>query len=421
LADITIGALEDIAVMLNVKSVDEVMKIIDSSFGDFSVGTEFVNIREAVGRVTAEDIFADEDIPGFDRSTVDGYAVIAADTFGASDSLPAQLELVGEVFMGEKPLFGLKKGQAAVIPTGGELPSNSDAVVMLEYTDNYEDGFIYINKAVAPGSGVIFRGDDVRAGSVVIKANHRLRPQDIGLLAAMGKQCIRVRRKLKVGIVSTGDEIVDITEKPTGAKVRDVNSYFMYSALLSHGAEPIFYGVVRDSYEKIRQVVEKMLNECDIGLISGGSSVGARDETCKVIDSFGAPGILVHGIAVKPGKPTIIGKVKNKALVGLPGHPGSVFFIFNIFVLRLMEVMSGVEKSQVRCVKVKMAVNYPSNEGREEFLPVKLEKSSEGILAWPVFSKSGLISLLSSADGYVRICRNSEGLTAGEETEVILF
>ncbi|HHW01128.1 MAG TPA: molybdopterin molybdenumtransferase MoeA [Clostridiaceae bacterium] len=407
--------------MLDVKSVDEVMKIIDSSFGDFSIGTEFVNIREAVGRITAEDIIADEDIPGFDRSTVDGYAVIAADTFGASDSLPAQLELAGEVLMGEKPLFRLERGQAAIIPTGGELPPNSNAVVMLEYTDNYDDGFIYINKAVAPGNGVIFRGDDVRSGSVVIKANRRLRPQDIGLLAAMGKQHICVKKKLKVGIVSTGDEIVDITEKLSGAKVRDVNSYFLYSALLSYGAEPVFYGVIRDSYEEIRQAVERMLNECDIGLISGGSSVGARDETCKVIDSFGEPGVLVHGIAAKPGKPTIIGKVGNKALIGLPGHPGAVFFIFNIFVLHLMEVMNGTEKSEVRYVKAKMAVNYPSNEGREEFLPVKLEKRSEGFLAWPVFSKSGLISLLSLADGYVRICRNSEGLTAGQETEVILF
>jgi len=407
--------------MFEVRTVDEVMRIIENSFGSFSTGFEYVDIREAVGRITAEDIVADEDIPGFDRSTVDGYAVIAADTFGASDSLPAQLELAGDVLMGEKPLFHLERGQAAAIPTGGELPSGADAVVMLEYTDNYHDGYIYINKAVAPGNGVIFRGDDVRAGSVVIKANHRLKPQDIGVLAAIGKQRVCVKRRLKVGIVSTGDEIIDITEKPSGAKVRDVNSYFLYSGVLNHGAQPVLYGIVRDNFKEIKETVGRMLDECDIVLISGGSSVGNRDETYKVINSFGEPGVLVHGIAVKPGKPTIIGKAGTKALVGLPGHPGSAFFIFNIFVLRLMEVMNSTGQSETRRLEARMVINYPSNEGREEFLPVKLDKCDGCLLAKPIFGKSGLISLLSTADGYVRIHRGSEGLSAGEKVEVILF
>ncbi|MFZ5986231.1 MAG: gephyrin-like molybdotransferase Glp [Bacillota bacterium] len=407
--------------MFDVKSVDEVIKIIKESFSDIVLKTEVVDIKEAVGRVTVEDVISGEEIPVFNRSSVDGYAVISSDTFGASDSTPAQLRLVGEVKMGEKPEMNLQRGKAVYVPTGGQLPKNADAVVMIEYAENYDDGFIYINKAAAPGSSVVFKGDDIKEGSIVIRQNHVLRPQDIGMLAALGFQNIKVKNKVRIGIISTGDEVVGIDAVPKGAKVRDINSYALYSAVLNDGGIPKLYGIVEDNFDKIKEMVEKALLESDIVLISGGSSVGTRDETFKVINSLGLPGILVHGIAVKPGKPTILGKIYDKAVFGLPGHPASAFVIYKIFVSYLMDIINGIGPKLKKTVRAKLSCNYPSNNGREEFIPVKLEEADGKTLAVPVFGKSGLISILTSADGYVHKRRGYEGIPSGQEIEVILF
>ena len=408
--------------MLEVKTVKDVFQIIRSSFADYKHETEKIPITHAAGRITSADIKSPENVPGFNRSTVDGYAVISSDTFGASETLPAQLELAGEVKMGEKPGFAISAGQAAYVPTGGELPQGADAVIMIEYSENFNDGFIYLNKSAAPGNNVIFAGDDARCGASVIASGTRLRPQDIGALAALGCCEVEVKRRLKVGIISTGDEVVDIREQLVGSKVRDVNSYTLYTGLVDYGVQPILYGIVGDSYDKIRQAVDKAAGECDVVLISGGSSVGTKDETFNVINSLGEPGVLVHGIAVKPGKPTIIGKVGEKAVIGLPGHPVSAYIIFKVFVCSLLDVMNGfsagVRDSKVRA---RMACNYPSNNGREEFLPVRLETEDGETRAEPVFGKSGLITLLTRADGYVHIDRSCEGLGAGQEVEVIIF
>ena len=407
--------------MFNVKSVDEVIEIIRSNFSEFELADESVSLNNAVNRILAADIVSTEDIPGFNRSSVDGYAVISSDTFGAGDSIPAQLLLTGEVRMGMKPDFALKKGQTAYVPTGGEIPENADAVVMIEYTDNFDDGLIYINKSVAPGNNIVYKGDDTRAGNRIIKARQKLRPQDIGALAALGHNEILVKRKLKVGIVSTGDEVVDIRSKPTGAQVRDINTYCLYAAIVEYGGEPKPYGIAADNYEQIREIVKKAAEECDIVLISGGSSVGTRDETYKVINSLGAPGILVHGIAIKPGKPTILGKVNGKAIFGLPGHPVSAYFIFKIFVATLMNVKNGVTDKFTKSIQAELSCNYPSNNGREEFVPVRLEEVRGKLVAHPVFGKSGLITVLTTADGYMHISRGLEGISAGEMVNVRLL
>lgn len=407
--------------MFNVKSVSEVFEIISSSFSECFLEKEGISLRNAAGRITADEVLAIEDVPAFNRSSMDGYAVISSDTFGSSDAIPAVLKLVDEVEMGVTPKFTLEKGQAAYIPTGGELPKGADAVVMIEYTENYNDGFIYINKPSAPGNNVVFKGDDVKAGSSVLKANIKLKPQDIGALAAMGYTEVSVKRKLKVGIISTGNEIVDIGEEIFGARVRDINSYTLYSGLLNYGCEAVLYGIVKDDYNEIKDRVLKALDECDVVLISGGSSVGTRDETYNVINSLGEPGVLVHGIAVKPGKPTIIGKVKGKAVLGLPGHPASAYVIFRIFVYHLLDVMSGLSDKQYNKTMAVLKCNYPSNNGREEFVPVKLESVGGKTIACPLFGKSGLITLLSSADGFVWVERGVEGLSEQQEVEVILF
>lgn len=407
--------------MLEVKSVNEVMSIINSQFSDYPLEDEVLAIEEATGRILSVDMTAREDIPGFNRSTVDGYAVISQDTFGASESLPAQLRLAGEVKMGEKPGFILKAGEAAYIPTGGELPLNADAVVMIEYTENFCDGFIYMNKSAAPGNHLVFKGDDVKPGDVVLKAGIRLRPQDIGIIAALGYSTIQVKRKVRVGIISTGDEIVDIHRQPTGAQVRDINSYALFAGLLSEGAFPSMYGIVKDNFNDIKKTVEAALENSDIVLISGGSSAGERDETSKVIDSLGLPGVLVHGIAVKPGKPTILGRVENKAVIGLPGHPASAYVIFKVFVHQILNRMNGLKDEPEPAVTAEMACNYPSNNGREEFLPVELKEAEGKLYAHPVFGKSGMITMLTSAKGYIHISRGSEGIDKGNQVRVVIF
>lgn len=407
--------------MLRVKNVEETKELITEEFADYYLNNEKIKLEDAVGRITIEDIVSEEDIPSFNRSTVDGYAVIASDTYGASEALPAQLKLVGEVKMGERPIIEIQGGESLYIPTGGELPTNTETVVMIEYTENLKDGYIYINKSSAPGNNVVFKGDDVNKGTVIIKKNTLLRPQDIGTLAAMGYVYINVKRKLKIGIVSTGDEIIEIDKKPIGSQVRDVNTYTLYADIIRPSCIPIRYGIIKDEGTKIKEQVEKALSECDIVLISGGSSVGTKDETYRVINSIGSPGVLMHGIAVKPGKPTIIGKVNNKGIIGLPGHPVSAFVIHRIFVEYLINTMCGIKSELFPSIKGEMNTNFPSNNGREEYVPVMVNLEKDNLIIKPVFGKSGLISTLSRSQGYIHIPRGSEGINKGDIVEVFLW
>lgn len=407
--------------MFDVKSVKDTFEIIRENFSDFNQKTEEIAIEEALGRILAEDLTAMEDIPAFDRSSVDGYAVISSETFGASESIPAQLTLAGEVRMGEKPEFQIIPGKSAYIPTGGELPIGADSVVMMEYTEDFKDGDIFINKASAPGNNVVYRGDDVREGSVVLKTGTKLRSQDIGMIAGIGCPVIKVYKKIAMAIISTGDEVVDIHQKPAGSQVRDINTYAVYASALKFGITPIKYGIINDDFERLSATVTKALKESDIVVISGGSSVGTKDVTVKVIETMGKPGVLVHGIAVKPGKPTILGKAGSKAIIGLPGHPASAFVIFNVFVRRLVEVMEKKSSYDRQTVRAVMDINYPSNGGREEYLPVTLSEKDGNLYASPVFGKSGMISTLTRSDGYIHITRGSEGVNKGQSVEVIIF
>ncbi len=407
--------------MLEVKSVDEVFNIIGEEFSGYSLEDETVSILEACGRVLAEDIISCENVPAFTRSSVDGYAVFASDTFGASETMCVQLLKSAPVEMGTTPSEPLKRGHAAYIPTGGELPRNADAVVMIEYTEENNDEYAYITRPVAPGNNVVLTGDDIKINSTIFKSGRKLKTADIGVLAAVGIAEIRVKRKLRVGVIATGDEIIPVDKKPVHAQVRDINSNILCAALKEYNAEPVMYGIIEDNYEKIKSVTVKALEECDLLCISGGSSAGEKDETADIIHSLGGPGVLVHGIAVKPGKPTIIGKAHNKPVIGLPGHPASAFVIYSIFVTTIMDTMTSALQGSRKSLSAVLSQNYPSNTGREEFVPVKLEYSDGGCTANPVFGKSGQIKMLSDADGYIHIKRESEGLLAGRPVEVILF
>ena len=324
--------------MLNVKTPEEVLRLIKSEFQALDT-CETVPISEALGRVLTEDITADEYVPDFDRSTVDGYALRARDTFGCSDAAPAVLMFAGEVMMGSGARVSVEKDSCAYVPTGGAIPQGCDCVVMIEYTEDYGDGTVGILKPGAPGMNLIFRGDDVFPGKTVLKAGRVLAPQDIGALAAIGKWEVPVRPRLRVGVISTGDELVPANQKPGPGQVRNVNSPMLAALLTEHGAEAVDFGIVTDDEKLLWEKTRAATESCDAVILSGGSSAGVRDAACRIIDSLGE--LLLHGIAMKPGKPTILGKVGNKPLIGLPGHPVAAFFAAKLFVVPLLAQLEG--------------------------------------------------------------------------------
>ncbi|GAB6158448.1 molybdopterin molybdotransferase MoeA [Desulfotomaculum varum] len=381
-----------------------------------------VPLLDGLNRILAQDITAREDVPGFDRSTMDGYAVRACDTFGASESLPAYLDVTGEVLMGQAADGTLEPGQAWLVPTGGMLPAGADAVVMVEYTEELDQHTIGVTKPVAPGDHVVRRGEDVAAGNLVLQAGHRLRPQDLGLLAAVGVARIPVMEPLRVGILSTGNELIPPTQPVAPGKVRDINSYTLYGQVAEAGGLPTLYGIIEDDFQSLYQAVARALAENDLVLISGGSSVGTRDATAKVIAALGNPGVLFHGIAIKPGKPTIGAVVEGKPLFGLPGHPVSAMVVFDLLVRPLVESAGLLRTRQRFPLRAAISRNIHSATGRDDFLRVTLRRQEDGsLLADPVLGKSGLISTMVKADGVAHLPLTKEGVEAGELVDVWLF
>lgn len=404
-----------------VKTSEEVQEILK---GFKPVGMETIPISEALNRVLAKEIVSEEDMPGFSRSSMDGYAVRAKDTFGAADSLPAFLDLAGEVIMGKEPDGRVISGKAMKISTGGMIPDGADAVVMLEYCHSVDEKTIEVSRTVAPLENIIGKGDDFRKGEVIFKKGTVLRPQDIGLLAGLGIEKIPVYRKPQVGIISTGDEVVPIHQKPGPGQVRDINSYTLSAFCLQAGAIPVNLGLCKDNFEEMREKAGKVLEFCDTVWISGGSSVGTRDMTVKVLESFDGMELLVHGIAISPGKPTIIARIGSKAVFGLPGHVASAMVVAEIFLNPFLAVLSGKVLSSGNAHQSLQAVlerNVESVSGRDDYIRVKLCQRNGKLLADPVFGKSGLISTLVEADGLVKIDRNTEGLYKGQTVSVLLF
>ena len=401
--------------MLHVKTPEEVLALIDKEFFPLKDRTESVPLESALGRVLAEDICAAEYVPDFNRSTVDGYAVRARDTFGCSDAIPAILPCVREVLMGEGADFTLDGDTCCAVPTGGAVPNGADSVVMVEYTEDYGDGTIGIGKSVAPGENMIFRGDDVFPGKPVLSKGSVLSSQDIGALAAIGVVQVPVVKKLTVGILSTGDELVPPHQKPGPGQIRDVNSPMLHAMLSGWGAEVINYGISVDNEEKLSAMVTKAVAECDAVLLSGGSSVGVKDASCRIIESMGE--LLLHGIAMKPGKPTILGKTGVKPLVGLPGHPVAAYFITKLFVLPLLGRLMGRE-GKIYTVTARISESISANHGRAQYHCCRLERRDSELIAHPIRGKSGLITTLAGADGYFCIERDCEGLSRGAEIQV---
>jgi molybdopterin molybdotransferase len=373
----------------------------------------------------AEDLYSSVDLPHFHRAAMDGYAVKAKDTFGASQSLPAYLKLAGVVEMGKEALQPLGTGQAIRISTGGMMPPESDAVVMVEYTDETDAGLVEIHRSVSPWQNVIQIGDDIKKGELVFKRGRRLRAHDLGALTGVGISTVPVYLRPRTGLISTGDEIVDADTDPMPGQVRNINQHSLAGLIEGCGGELRDWGVIGDDKDQLIRAIGEALRWSDLVLLSGGSSMGAKDIALEAILSFPDSEFIFHGISVSPGKPTIFAKACGKPIVGLPGYPVSALVIFDLFAAPLIRKLGGEDESAVtqfsKTLRATLKTNIASQVGREDYVRVILERDSQRWLAKPLPSKSGAIFTLVKADGMVRIDLNQDGLEQGEEVEVILF
>jgi molybdopterin molybdotransferase len=403
-------------------ALDKFMVALERSRAEPGIVGEEIGLHQALGRITVESILAPHPLPSFPRSTVDGYAVRAADTYGASDGLPAYLTVIGEIPMGQAPGFGIKPYECAQIHTGGMLPDAADAVVMVEHTQSVGPAEVEILRAVAVAENVLAVGEDVLAGQEVIPAGTRLRPAEIGGLAGLGIVRVRVARRPRVAIISSGDEVVPPETDIQPGQVRDINAYTLSALVQEAGGDPINYGIVADEAALMEATARDALESCDLVVITAGSSASTRDLTATVINRLGKPGVLVHGVNVRPGKPTILAVCEGKAMIGLPGNPVSALVIASLFVLPVIRHLLGIRSVRLQpTLSAQLTINLASTAGREDWIAVRLLKSEHGYLAEPVFGKSNLIFTLSRADGLIRIPPDATGLSAGQMVDVVLF
>ncbi len=402
-----------------VRSLEEVMdRVKDFSF----VESEIIPVFDSFSRVLAEDLVAKTDMPGFRRATMDGYAVAANSTFGASESNPAWLEISGTVSMGDIPCFTVEAGQAVKISTGGMLPKGADSVVMVEHTELIDEKSVEIYKSVAPLQNVIEASEDFAENEIVLSKGTYIRPQEEGLAAGLGFSKIRVYKRPRVGIISTGDEIVSIEEDPLPGKIRDINSYTLSGFIKEGHGEPVCYGIIKDDPATLKKALEKALNETDMVLISGGSSVGTRDFTIDVISCLPDTEILAHGMSISPGKPTILARVGEKPVWGLPGQVVSAMVVLKIVVIPFLNRLKGLDNRD-RTIRVPaiLSRNVASAQGRREFIRVLLEHQEGRMIAKPVLGKSGLIRTMIHADGLLEIGEHVEGVEKDSLVHIILL
>jgi molybdopterin molybdotransferase len=425
-------ALKDMLGRSGVVSREEALRTLVGHLVVPAPASETVPLGAALDRVLAREVVSFADLPGFDRSTMDGYAVRARDTFGATESLPAYLTVVGDIPMGTLPARTIAKGECMKIATGGALPSGADAVVMFEHSQKVDQQQIEVARAVAPQENVTLRGDDIRKGEAVLAQGHVIRPQDLAALASLGMTSIPVYERPRVAIISTGNELVPADETPGPGCIRDSNSYSLEGLITLAGGEPVRKGILPDDYGRLRAALEKARSDCRIILFTGGSSVGIADFTARVIDDLGNPGVLVHGVSIKPGKPLIAGVVQgpsgNVPVFGLPGHPVAVAVCFDLFVKPVLAMFTGAVPHPAladvplqRTVRATLARSISSSPGREDHVRVTLEKRADGLYAVPVFGASGLISTLVRAVGTVVVPVNSIGIETGNQVDVRLF
>ncbi|MGX6445460.1 molybdopterin molybdotransferase MoeA [Neobacillus sp. K501] len=402
-----------------VKTVEETFALIDALIPAITT-TEVRPLEEALHYILAVPVTAKENVPGFDRSTVDGYAVKAKDTYGSSESMPGFLTVTGEVKMGESAVCQVGPGEAVYVPTGGMLPQGSDSVMMIEHCEDM-DGLLNTYKQVAPGENIIRAGEDILEGEILLPSGTMLRPQELGALAALGITMVTVFRKLKVGYISSGDEIVPYqTENLLPGQIRDINFLTIAGLAREWNMDVVYGGIVKDEYQEFQERAEELYQQVDSLILSGGSSVGAKDYTTEVIQSLGSPGVFVHGISIKPGKPTILAMANGKPVIGLPGHPASAMIIFKLFGERIFRKLKGevIAKKPDR-IFARITKNIPSSMGRADYVRVRLVEKEGEWWAEPIIGKSGLITTLVKSDGIVEIHSEKEGISQGDYVPVI--
>ncbi len=382
---------------------------------------EEVPVQEALGRVLAVDISSPTQLPAFPRSNMDGYAVRAQDTFGATDGLPAYLKVVGDVPMGQVPTVEAGPGEVATVATGGMIPEGADAVVMVEHTQIVDPTTIEVFRAVAPGENVVQVGEDVKQGELLLPKGHCLRPQDVGGLLGVGILTVSVVRRPRVVIIATGDEVVAPEAEPDSGQIRDINTYIIATLVIQAGGIPQPAGIIKDDHDALKQAAERGIAQGDVLIFSAGSSVSARDMTAEIIGTLGKPGVLVHGVALKPGKPTILAVCGEKPVFGLPGNPVSTFVTFDLLVRPTLYHLSGTVPQERLVVQARLAQNVASTFGREDYIPVRLLERERELVAEPVFGKSSLIYTLVKAHGLITIPLDVGGLSAGQVVEVRRF
>ena len=425
--------------LLKVDTVVEVKNKLQDYFGAFENETEIVALRSAVGRYIAKNICSDIDMPQFRRSVVDGYAVVAKDTFGVSDGIPVFLNVVGTVEMGLSCDIELHSGQAIYVPTGGMLPQGADAMVMVEYIEKLDEKTIAVYKPAAPNVGLMNQGDDFKKNEVLYTKGHRIKSKDIGMLAAIGKSELFVYKKPRITIISTGDEIIEIERTPKQGEIRDINSYVIAAYAEEVGATIQSISMVKDEFKELKKAVVSALEESNIVLLSGGSSAGNKDMTADIINAMGKPGVITHGIAMKPGKPTIVGVIELDRgisqpqpiipgsmafVVGLPGHPMAAIIAYDVIVNYFIKKYYFNNEEELVKITARISENIHAGEGRETYQLVTLRKQMGKGIEWiaePIHAKSGSISQLMYADGYIKISDLSEGVMANEQVEVILI
>ena len=414
--------------LLNVDTVAEANEKLDLHFkkdvGNSTRNIEEIDISQAIFRYLASPLVSDINVPQFRRSIVDGYALISKDTFGATESIPAFLKVIGESEMGKECHLSLEQGEAIYVPTGAMLPQNADSVVMIEYVEKMDEENICVYKTASINQGFMNIGEDFSEGDKFGDAGHRITPKDIGILAACVYEKVKVFKKPKIGLISTGDEIINVSKKPMLGEIRDINSNIIRAFIDEMGGEITEIRIVKDEFQVFKKIFEEMLEVCDLILISGGSSAGNKDFTKDIIDACALPnepGSFTHGIAIKPGKPTIIGKVFGKPVFGLPGHPLSATIVYKILVEPFIKRYYFGNLESGLAVKARVKENFHSGEGRETYQLVNLVKTKDEYEAIALLGKSGSISQLFKADGYIRIDSLNEGIKSGEITEVYLF
>jgi len=414
--------------LFEVSTPEEVIKLLKNNLNFKKIiqnNKEVINIKNALHRILSKEIVAPADLPGFNRSTMDGYAIRAEDSFGATDSLPSYLKIIGEIKMGDRPNFKINPGEAVKISTGGMLPEGANAVMMVEYTEQIDDTTIEARRSISPWENVVRENEDLKIGEIILRKGHRLHPQDIGVLAGIGKINIKIYKKPKIAIISTGNEIIPAEGKPRIGQIRDINSYTLGACIKEAGGIPVYRGIIKDEVILLEQEIKKTIKEDKVEavIISGGSSVGVRDVTLEVLNRLGKPGVLIHGVSVKPGKPTILAIADNRPIFGLPGHPVSAMIIFDLFLRPLISWLQGGQYNynSAKETEAELTCNMVSDSGREDYIRVFVYEKDKKFYAEPILGKSGLISTMVRASGLIKIGLNIEGLEKGSKVMVKLF